>query len=157
MPLIGFGICILFNLPNELAIGMMLLAACPGGVTSNLISHVSRGDTALSISLTAVASFITLITIPLYVGFAFRYFNNAGKEVDVDEMGMLLQVLIIVIVPVVIGMFIRSRNEAFALRMDKPVRILSTILFVLILLSICLLYTSPSPRDKRQSRMPSSA
>jgi len=136
LPLIGFGLCLLFNLPNELAIGMMLLVACPGGVTSNLISHVSRGDTALSISLTAVASFITLITIPLYVGFAFRYFNNTGREVDVDEVGMLLQVLVIVIVPVVIGMFIRSRKEAFALRMDKPVRILSTILFVLILLSI---------------------
>ena len=136
LPLIGFGICLLFRLPNELAIGMMLLAACPGGVTSNLISHVSRGDTALSISLTAISSFITLITIPLYVGFAFNYFNNTGQAVDVDEFGMILQVLVIVIFPVIIGMFIRSRNERFALRMDKPVRIFSIVLFVLILLSI---------------------
>ena len=136
LPAIGFGICHIFKLPNELAIGMMLLAACPGGVTSNLISHVSKGDTALSISLTAISSFITLITIPLYVGFAYTYFNDTGQSVDVDELGMLLQVLVIVIIPVSVGMFIRSRNEAFALRMDKPVRIFSVLLFVLILLSI---------------------
>ena len=136
LPLIGFGMCHLFNLPSELAIGMMLLAACPGGVTSNLISHLSRGDTALSISLTAISSFITLLTIPLYVGFAFTYFNNTGQAVDVDELGMLLQVLVIVIIPITIGMFIRSRNEGFALRMDKPVRVFSMVLFVVILLSI---------------------
>ncbi len=136
LPAIGFGICHLLKLPNELAIGVMLLAACPGGVTSNLISHLSRGDTALSISLTAVSSFITLITIPLYVGFALNYFSNSGQAVDVDEVGMILQVLVIVIIPVAIGMFIRSRRENFALRMDGPVRIVSIILFVTILLSI---------------------
>ncbi len=136
LPLIAFGITIAMNLPTELAIGMMLLASCPGGVTSNLISHVSRGDTALSISLTAVSSFITLLTIPLYVGFAFRYFSEAGHVVDVDEAGMILQILVIVIIPVMLGMLIRKKREAFALRMDKPVRIISTVLFVLILLSI---------------------
>ena len=136
LPLIGFGVCHLFSLPNELAIGLMLLAACPGGVTSNLISHVSHGDTALSISLTAVGSFFTLITIPLYVGLAFSYFSNTGQAVDVDEVGMLLQVLVIVIVPVSIGMFIRSRSAKFALKMDKPVRIFSIVLFVVILFSI---------------------
>lgn len=136
LPLVGFGICHLFNLPNELAIGMMLLAACPGGVTSNLISHVSRGDTALSISLTAASSFITLITIPLYVGFAFNYFNNTGQAIDVDEGGMILQVVVIVIIPVIIGMFIRHRKKDFALRMDRPVRIVSTVLFIIIILSI---------------------
>jgi len=136
LPLVGFGICHAFNLPNELAIGFMLLVACPGGVTSNLIGHVSKGDTALSISLTAVGSFFTLITIPLYVGFAFKYFNNSGQDVDIDEFGMLLQVLVIVIIPVILGMFIRSRNESFALRMDKFVRIFSIVLFLVILASI---------------------
>lgn len=136
LPLIAFGITQLFGLPNELAIGLILLASCPGGVTSNLISHVSRGDTALSITLTAISSFITLITIPLYVGLAYGYFNDTGQIVDVDEMGMLLQVLVIVIIPVLLGMFIRSKKEKFALRMDKPVRIISTVLFVLIVASI---------------------
>ena len=136
LPLVGFGLCHVFKLPNELAIGMMLLAACPGGVTSNLITHIARGDSALSISLTAVSSFITLITIPLYVGFALNYFNNTGQAVDVDEVGMFLQVLVIVIIPVAIGMFIRSRKAGFADRMDRPVRIFSIVLFVVILLSI---------------------
>lgn len=136
LPIVGFGICHLFNLPYELAIGIMLLAACPGGVTSNLITHVSRGDTALSISLTAIGSFITLITIPLYVGFALQYFNNTGQTVDIDEGGMLLQVFVIVILPVIIGMIIRSYNERFALKMDKSVRIFSIVLFVIIVVSI---------------------
>ena len=136
LPLIGFALCHLFKLPNELAIGLVLLAACPGGVTSNLISHVSRGDTALSVSLTAISSFCTLITIPLYVGLAYKYFNNSGQAIDIDEFGMVLQVLVIVIIPVAIGMFIRNRKQAFALRMDKPVRIFSVVLFVIIFISI---------------------
>ncbi len=136
LPMIAFGITLLLGLPNEIAIGMILLASCPGGVTSNLISHVSRGDTALSITLTAISSFITLMTIPLYVGFAFRYFTESGQVVDVDEAGMIMQVLVIVIVPVMLGMLIRRKREKFALRMDRPVRTISTVLFILILLSI---------------------
>ena len=136
LPMIAFGITLLLGLPNEIAIGMILLASCPGGVTSNLISHVSRGDTALSITLTAISSFITLMTIPLYVGFAFRYFAESGQVVDVDEAGMIMQVLVIVIVPVMLGMLIRRKREKFALRMDRPVRTISTVLFILILLSI---------------------
>ncbi|MCI4667048.1 MAG: bile acid:sodium symporter family protein [Bacteroidia bacterium] len=138
LPLIAFGITQLLKLPVEMAIGLMLISACPGGVTSNLISHVSKGDTALSISLTAISSLITLISLPLIMGFSFNYFTESDKVVDVDEVGMLLQIFVIVIVPVVIGMFVRSRSEAFAIRMDRPVRILSTILFLLILVSIIL-------------------
>ncbi|MEM9820785.1 MAG: bile acid:sodium symporter family protein [Bacteroidota bacterium] len=138
LPLIALGICYLFQLPNDLAIGMMLLAACPGGVTSNLISHVSHGDTALSISLTAIGSCFTLFSIPLYVGFAFHHFSNGGQVVDVDELGMLLQVFLIVILPVGIGMLVRYLNESFALRMDRPVRVFSIVLFVLLVFSIIL-------------------
>lgn len=136
LPIIGFGLTQVIDLPAEFAIGLMLIAACPGGVTSNLISHVSRGDTALSISLTAMSSLISLLTIPLIVGFAFTYFNDTGQAVDVDEGQMLLQIAVIVIVPVAIGMFVRSRNAAFAQRMDRPVRIVSTVIFLVILLSI---------------------
>ena len=136
LPLIAFAIALGFSLSNELAIGLMLIAACPGGVTSNLISHLSRGDTALSITLTAVSSFITLLTIPLYVSLAFQYFNDKGIDVPIDALGMLLQILVIVIIPVSIGMCIRHYKEAFALKMDKPVRIFSTILFILIIVSI---------------------
>ncbi|MEL6698926.1 MAG: bile acid:sodium symporter family protein [Bacteroidota bacterium] len=136
LPLIAFGLTQVISMPNTFAIGLMLIAACPGGVTSNLISHVSRGDTALSISLTAISSLISLLTIPLIVGFAFDYFSESGQVVDVDEVGMLLQILVIVLIPVGLGMLIRSRSAAFAIRMDRPVRIVSTVLFLVILLSI---------------------
>jgi len=136
LPLIGFGLTQVIPMSNSFAIGLMLIAACPGGVTSNLISHVSRGDTALSISLTAISSLISLLTIPLIVGFAFDYFSESGQVVDVDEVGMLLQILVIVLIPVGLGMLIRSRSAAFAIRMDRPVRIVSTVLFLVILLSI---------------------
>ncbi|MEO0897527.1 MAG: bile acid:sodium symporter family protein [Bacteroidota bacterium] len=136
LPLIGFAITQLFNLNNQLAIGMMLIAACPGGVTSNLISHVSRGDTALSISLTAISSLISLLTIPLIMGFAFQYFSDNGQVVDIDEMGMILQIVVIVLVPVTIGMIIRSRNEAFAKKMDRPVRIFSATILAIIIIGI---------------------
>ncbi|MEO1416563.1 MAG: bile acid:sodium symporter family protein [Bacteroidota bacterium] len=136
LPLIGFGLTQVIPMSNSFAIGLMLIAACPGGVTSNLISHVSRGDTALSISLTAISSLISLLTIPLIVGFAFDYFSESGQVVDVDEVGMLLQIVVIVIIPVGLGMVVRSRKAAFAIRMDRPVRIVSTVLFLVILLSI---------------------
>lgn len=136
LPILAFGICHLFSLPSVLAIGFMLIAACPGGVTSNLISHISRGDTALSVSLTAISSMITLVTIPLYVGFAFKYFSEAGQLVDVDELAMMLQIVVIVIIPISLGMLIRRRSERFAIRMDRPVRIFSIILFLILLLSI---------------------
>lgn len=138
LPLIAFGIAHLFGLSNLMAIGLMILAACPGGVTSNLISHVSRGDTALSVSMTAISSFISMITIPLYIGFAFKHFSNTGQAVDINEMEMLIQVIAIVIVPISLGMFIRSRSDSFAARMDKPVRIFSIVLLAFLLISIIL-------------------
>lgn len=138
LPLVAFLLTQIIAMPPELAIGLMLISACPGGVTSNLICHVARGDTALSISLTAISSLITLATIPLIMGFSFRYFHDTGKLIDIDEIGMLLQIFVIVILPVGLGMFIRAKRSDFALRMDRPVRIFSTILFILILLSIIL-------------------
>ncbi len=69
LPLLGFGIAILFPLRPEIAVGIMILAACPGGPTSNLITHLAKGDTALSVTLTAISSFITILTIPFIVNF----------------------------------------------------------------------------------------
>jgi BASS family bile acid:Na+ symporter len=74
LPLMGFAIASLFNLRAEIAIGIMILAACPGGPTSNLISHLAKADLALSVSLTAISSFITIITIPFIVNFALIHF-----------------------------------------------------------------------------------
>ena len=78
LPLIGFGIASIFPVKPEIAIGIMILASCPGGPTSNLIAHLAKGDTALSVTLTALSSFVTILTIPFIVNFALVHFHTKG-------------------------------------------------------------------------------
>jgi len=136
LPIIAFGLVSILNLSPMVAVGFMLLAACPGGTTSNLITHVSRGDTALSITLTAISSFISVITIPLIVAYALVHFVGEGQTIELPVMKTIAQILIITVIPVSIGMAIRHFASDFAIRMDKPTRIFSTVIFLLILLSI---------------------
>ena len=139
LPLIGFLILLLIPMRNpELAVGIMILAACPGGPTSNLISHISRGDTALSISLTAISSLIVVFTIPLIVNFAMRYFLQAGEYVPLPVFDTMIKVIIISLVPVGIGMIIRKRAPKFADKMNKPVKIMSGVLLFLIIMAAIL-------------------
>ena len=123
LPVIAFVIVSVFPTKPEIAIGIMILAACPGGATSNLIAHLAKGDTALSVSLTAMSSFITLLTIPFIVNFSLSYFAVTGQNVQLDVIKTIIQILVIVVIPIVIGMFIRKTNEGFALKMEKPVKI----------------------------------
>ncbi|MEL6533899.1 MAG: bile acid:sodium symporter family protein [Bacteroidota bacterium] len=136
LPLVGFGICVVLDLSPMLAVGMMILAACPGGVTSNLITHVSKGDLALSISLTAVASFITVLTIPFITTLALGYFMNSEQTIESPVADIMGSVFVITIVPVLIGMFVRARAEKFALRMERPMRIASVVIFVAVVLGL---------------------
>ena len=136
LPLVAFGLIQVFGLGGALAVGLMIIAACPGGVTSNLITHVSRGDTALSITLTAIASFITVFTIPLIVSFALGSFMDAEQTVKLPVLKTILQVVAITILPVSIGMGIRHKSVAFADRMERPSRIASTVIFILITVGV---------------------
>jgi len=138
LPLVGFLLLMLIPMRTpELAVGIMILAACPGGPTSNLITHISRGDTALSITLTAISSMIVVITIPLIVNFALGYFLEVGEYVPLPVLKTMISVIIITLVPVTIGMFIRDRAQNFAAKMSKPVKIASGILlFVIIIAAI---------------------
>jgi len=138
LPLVGFLLLMLIPMRNpELAVGIMILAACPGGPTSNLISHISRGDTALSITLTAISSLIVVITIPLIVNFSMAYFLQKGEYVPLPIFDTVMKVIIITLIPVAIGMGIRSKFPAFAFKMNKPVKIMSGILlFVIIMAAI---------------------
>jgi bile acid:Na+ symporter, BASS family len=129
LPLIGFLILLLMPMRTpELAVGIMILAACPGGPTSNLISHISKGDTALSITLTAISSFIVVLTIPLIVNFSMKYFLQHGEYIPLPVFDTIIKVLIITILPVTIGMLIHSKFPDFSGRMNKPVKIMSGIL-----------------------------
>ncbi|MFN8125457.1 MAG: bile acid:sodium symporter family protein [Candidatus Nanopelagicales bacterium] len=136
LPLIAFAIASVLDLPPLLAVGMMLLAACPGGSTSNLITHASRGDTALSVSLTAVSSVAILFTLPIIMGASIAHFVGQSQSVTLPVGQTMLQVFAIAVLPVLIGMVIRSRAPRFATRMERPVRIASIVLFVVIVLGM---------------------
>ena len=137
LPIIGFSIVVLFNLSPTMATGVMILSLCPGGPTSNLITQVSRGNIGLSVTLTALASLITVLTIPVLLSEAIAYFTgNTGVVIELPVLETMLQILVITVIPIAIGMMIRKRNEGFALRMEKPMRTASTVLFVIIFLVI---------------------
>ncbi len=136
LPIIGYLIATYLNLSPTIAIGIMLLAACPGGATSNLLTHLAKGDLALSVTLTAISSLLSIITIPIIVQFALSHFGNHTQSVSVDAVTMIKQLFIIVIIPVGIGMLIKAKYPIFAIRMEKPVRIASTIIFILVIIGV---------------------
>jgi len=134
LPMVGFILVILFGLENlHLGVGIMVLASCPGGPTSNLITHISKGDTALSITLTAISSLVALITIPIVINFSLSYFLQQGEYIPLPVFETILKLTIITLLPVVIGMFIRSRAKSFADKMEKPVKVISGVLLFLII------------------------
>lgn len=139
LPIIGFGLVTLFGIEPVLAVGVMIIVACPGGVTSNLITHVAKGDIALSVTLTAIASFITIITIPLILSYSIQHFLNDGtRSVELPIGNTILQVMVITVIPISIGMLIRHFKTDFANRMEKPMRTASTVIFLVVLIGIIL-------------------
>jgi BASS family bile acid:Na+ symporter len=132
LPLVCLGIAHAFELSPPLAVGLMLLAASPGGVTANLYSHLAKGDVALNITLTAINSVLSLLTLPLIVNLSLDHFMGEGRSIPL-QFGKVLAVITIVLVPVAIGMVLRSRKPQLADRMDKPVRILSGVFLVLVI------------------------
>jgi len=137
LPMIGYGIATWFDVRPEIAVGIMILSACPGGATSNLIAHMAKANTALSVSLTAFSSFITILTIPFIINFALSEFMDKSEVIRLDVVGTIMQVMVITIIPVIIGMLIRKYKTAFALKMEKPVRIASGIVILLVIVGLC--------------------
>ncbi|PUA80995.1 bile acid:sodium symporter family protein [Nocardioides currus] len=134
LPAICFGLVVLLDLPPLLGIGMLLLAASPGGTTANLFSHLFRGDVALNITLTAINSIIAIATLPIITNLAIGYFDLS------DEVSMplaeVVKVFALILLPVGIGMVVRDRAPGFAARMDKPVRIASAVILAVLVLGI---------------------
>ncbi|MFS0709662.1 bile acid:sodium symporter family protein [Brevundimonas phoenicis] len=133
LPALCFGLVLLFRLPPVLAVGMMLLAASPGGTTANLYSHLFRGDVALNISLTAINSVIAVVTLPVVVNLAIAYFQPGDLHVGL-QFKKTVEVFMIVLAPVALGMLVRGWRPAFAALMDKPVRLASILILVLVIL-----------------------
>ena len=132
LPVACFFIATGFGLAPALAVGLMLLAASPGGTSANLYSHLAHGDVALNITLTAVNSLIAILTMPLIVNLSLNHFMAADQALPL-QFGKVVQVFAIVLGPVAIGMLIKRQLPTFAARMDKPVKILSGLFLLLII------------------------
>ncbi len=132
LPAICFGLVLAFQLPPVLAVGMLLLAASPGGTTANLYSHLFRGDVALNISLTAINSVIAVFTLPIITNLAIAFFMPGGDQLGI-QLAKAVEVFAIVLLPVILGMLVRAWKPKFADAMDKPVRIASVIILVVVI------------------------
>jgi BASS family bile acid:Na+ symporter len=129
LPAICFGLVTLFGLPPELAVGMMLLAASPGGTTANLFSHLAGGDVALNISLTAINSVLSVVTLPVVVNLSLAWFVGPAGGIGL-QADKIAQVFAIVLVPVALGMLVRRYAPGFAGRMHRPVKAGSVVVLV---------------------------
>lgn len=138
LPLLAFALIWLFRLPGDLAVGLMILAACPGGPTSNIITHLSRGDTALSVTLTAVSSVITVFTIPLLVGFAIRHFLDADEAIVLPFLKTVGQLIVVTLIPIALGMWVNRARPAFSRRMASTVNVISLLFLALVILAAVL-------------------
>lgn len=133
LPLAALGVIWLFGLGGEIAVGLLLLSACPGGPTSNLITHLSKGDTALSVTLTAFSSVVAVFTLPLIVGQALNHFLGNAAEIQLPFLRTLAQLFTINILPILLGMWVRAARPAFADRMTRPANIISLVFLVIII------------------------
>ena len=133
-PWAAFGLALGFGLPAELAVGLMLLAASPGGATANIYSHLARGDVALNITLTAINSLLCLLTLPVILNLSLEYFLGAGQYVP-PPTKKVIEVAAIILLPVAIGMVVRARAAGFAARTEKPIRLLSVLVLALLVVA----------------------
>ena len=134
LPLMGFTVATLAGLEGEMAVGLIILACCPGGVTSNIITKLARGDTALSISYTAVVSVVTVISLPIIVGLSMDHFMG-GSSADFEVLGLGLQMFVLTALPVAIGMGFRSYRSDWADTIEGGVSRAAAVLFVIIVLA----------------------
>ena len=133
LPLVAFCVITIFGLSNEMAVGMMILACCPGGVTSNIVTKFAKGDTALSISYTAIVSIITVLTLPLVIGFSTVHFMSSNApEINILDLGLIMFAM--TTVPVLIGLYINTRHQHISHSFSPFANKIATILFIVIVL-----------------------
>ena len=131
LPLVAYAIAVMFRLPAELAVGMMILSFCPGGVTSNILTKFARGDLALSISMTGVISLVSVATVPLLVAFAADHFMGVDAP-PVNVTSLAVAMFLITAVPVVLGMLLRHFASGLTTSVEGFVEKLAVVLFVVV-------------------------
>ena len=131
LPLACYAIITAFGLPPVFAIGLMLLAASPGGISANLFSHLFGGNVAMNISLTAVNTLLSIVTLPLIANWAIAHLAQSGQVVPM-QTSKLLEVIAIVLIPVLLGMAVARKAPGFSNRMEKPVKIFSAVVLAVV-------------------------
>lgn len=131
-PLLAFGVAELFGLAPAIAVGLVILGASPGGIMANMLVHLARGETALSITLTAISSVAAVITVPLFLELSTEHFNATGFEEDPSMAGIVARVLLITVVPLSIGMYLRQRSPVRVIAAEPRVKRASFAIFVLV-------------------------
>lgn len=134
LPFAALLIAIALKLSPNHALGLMLVAAAPGGATANIYSHLAKGDVALNITLTAVNSVLALLTLPIVINLSLEYFFGAGQYVPPPHR-KVIEVAAIILLPVLIGMFVRARAPDFAKRMEKPIKLFSILVLTILILA----------------------
>ncbi len=138
LPIVGLVLVIIWPLPIEIAIGVMLIAAAPGGVTSNILTFFAKGDVALSVSLTAVMSLLSAVSVPIVLAISIGLIGDSSLPESISLTGIALSMFLIVTLPVLLGMGVRSFLKSLTLKIEKSARFISTLLFVLVLLGAIL-------------------
>lgn len=138
LPLIAFIIAIALKLPPEIAVGLIIIALAPGGATSNMFTYLSKGDVSLSITLTAIVSLIAPFSIPILAGLSMDYFMGSNTAFNLPIVKTIVQLLVITVIPVVLGMFVLSRWEILAKKIEPILKWLSILFLILIIVLIVL-------------------
>ncbi len=136
LPIIAFILIKIFNTPLEIALGVMIIAAAPGGVTSNVLTKFAKGDVALSLSLTAIISLISIISVPFIVFNSAKLLDAASISKEISMTGISLKMFFVVTLPVIIGMLIRKFATNFIVSKTLIIQRLSIILFIIVFLAI---------------------
>lgn len=137
LPIIGFALANIMPLRPEYAVGVMLLVLCPGGTTSNLFTYLAKGDVALSVTMTAIASVITVFSIPIVLSFSLIYFMGSGSEFELPVVKTVLTLVVLTIVPISIGMLIKRYAPKVADRSQVYVSRFGVIFLTFLVLFLC--------------------
>lgn len=132
LPLIAFGIANISGLSPELKVGIMIIAACPGGAVSNLITYWLKGSVPLCISLTTLNSFLILITMPAIVYFSLYFFTGDAGIIDTPVTSMIIKIFFMILIPVGIGMYVRYKNKPGAQKLESYMKYLTTLLLAVV-------------------------
>lgn len=134
-PLLGFAIADIWNLDPVLAVGLVLMASAPGGTMANMLTHLARGEVALSVTMTAISSVAALVTVPLFLEAGTSFFDASGVDDDVSMGGVVARVFFITLVPLAVGMWLRARNPVRAAEVEPRFKRIALIAFVLVVVA----------------------